>query len=122
MYIEVLRSKIYGARVTSANLRYEGSLTLDEALMQAAGILPYEKVHVLNLNNGSRLETYAIPGKPGEIVLNGAAARAGAVGDEVIILCYAQLERGELAAHKPKIVKVDERNRIVSESVAARWV
>jgi len=122
MRIEVLKSKIHGARVTQANLHYEGSITIDEALMEASEILPYEKVHVLNASNGSRLETYAIPGGPGEVVLNGAAARMGAVGDEVIILCYAQLERHELASHKPKIVKVDEQNRIISGSVAARRV
>lgn len=114
MRIEVLKSKIHGARVTQADLHYEGSITIDDSLMSAAGIIPYEKVHVLNSSNGLRLETYAIPGGPGEIILNGAAARMGAVGDELIILCYAQLERSELSAHKPKIIRVDERNRIIS--------
>lgn len=120
MRIEVLKSKIHGARVTRANLHYEGSLTIDQKLMEAAEILPYEKVHLLNSNTGSRLETYAIPGGPGEIVLNGAAARMGEVGDELIILCYAQLEQDELSAHKPKIVIVDEQNRIICERTAVK--
>jgi aspartate 1-decarboxylase len=86
----MLRSKIHRARVTGGNVDYEGSITIDKALMEAADILPYEMVHVLNVNNGARFQTYAIEGKAGsgEIVLNGAAARLAATGDIVIILTY----------------------------------
>lgn len=110
----VLKSKIHRARVTEADLYYEGSITIDSYLMRQADILEGEKVEVLNLNNGLRLETYAIPGKAqsGVICLNGPAARGVCVGDEVIVLSYALVDEKEAGAIKPKIVRVDEKNRI----------
>ncbi len=114
MRIELLKSKIHRARISDKNLDYEGSLTLDLDLMEAAGIHPYEKVQVVNVHNGTRLETYAIEGRrgSGEVVLNGAAARWGEVGDLVIILTYAQLEHHEVKNFKPQIVLVDQHNKI----------
>ena len=114
----ILKSKIHRAKITEANLYYEGSLTIDEDLMEAADILSYEKVAVVNINNGSRFETYVIPGERGSrvICLNGAAARLGAVGDEVIILSYVNLDSKELAGFKPKLILVDENNNIKQES------
>ena len=110
----ILKSKIHRARVTQANLYYEGSITIDAALMQAADIIEGEKVEVLNLNNGHRLETYAIPGGSGTgvICLNGPAARGACVGDEVVIVSYVLVEDKEAKAVKPKLIKVDERNKI----------
>jgi len=109
-----LKSKIHRAHVTEANLYYEGSITIDSHLMQAADILEGEKVEVLNLNTGQRIETYAISGKAdsGVVCLNGPASRGACVDDEVIILTYALVEEKEKAALKPKVVKVDRRNRI----------
>jgi len=110
----MMKSKIHRATVTEANLAYEGSLTLDAALMRAADILPYEMVHVYNISNGERFETYAIEGEAGSgvVCLNGAAARKGAVGDLIIITTYASYEAAELARHQPKVVLVDARNRL----------
>lgn len=110
----MLKSKIHRATVTEANLQYEGSITIDEKLMKAASIIEFEKVEVLNLNNGSRIETYAIKGRPlsGIICLNGAAARGACVGDEVIILSYVGVEEDECCSVRPKIIKVNGRNRI----------
>jgi len=110
----MLKSKIYHARVTAANLYYAGSITIDAKLMEKADILPQEKVEVLNLNNGQRLETYAIKGKQGSgvICLNGPAARGACVGDEVIILSYAMVEEKNAKTIKPKVITVDGRNRI----------
>jgi len=121
MRLELLKSKIHRARITGKDLDYEGSLTLDPHLMEAAGIYAYEKVQVVNVHNGSRLETYVIPGRAGsgEVVLNGAAARWGEVGDPVIILAYAQVEEQELAAFQPKVVFVDEQNRVLEASALA---
>lgn len=109
-----LKSKIHRARVTDANLYYEGSITVDENLMKAADILAGEKVEVLNLNNGQRIETYAIKGKAGSgaICLNGPAARGSCVGDEVIIVSYVLVDEKEAKTIKPNIVKVDGKNRI----------
>ncbi|MFH1198593.1 MAG: aspartate 1-decarboxylase [Candidatus Omnitrophota bacterium] len=111
----ILKSKIHRARVSQSNLYYEGSITIDEKLMKAADILEYEKVEVLNVNNGQRIETYAIKGKAGSgiICMNGPAARAACVGDQVIIVSYGILEN-DASKIKPKIIKVDERNRIKS--------
>ncbi len=113
------KSKVHRAVLTGADLHYEGSLTLDLALMQAADILPFEKVQVVNVNNGSRLETYVIEGErnSGTIQLNGAAARLGAAGDHVIIISYADYEEGELENFEPRLVFVDEKNRIVREKI-----
>ncbi|MFA5095804.1 MAG: aspartate 1-decarboxylase [Candidatus Omnitrophota bacterium] len=110
----ILKSKIHRAMVTEANLYYEGSITIDAALMKAADILEHEKVEVLNLNNGHRLETYAIKGKPGSgvICLNGPAARGACRGDSVVILTYVNAEEKEARTIKPRIIKVDGKNRI----------
>jgi aspartate 1-decarboxylase len=110
----MLKSKIHRATVTESNLYYEGSISIDETLLKAADILPNEKVEVLNINNGVRLETYAIAGKKnsGIICMNGAAARGACVGDQVIILTYASVEDEQAHTVKPKIVKVNDRNRI----------
>jgi aspartate 1-decarboxylase len=110
----VLKSKIHRARTTMANLQYEGSITIDTALLDAADILPFEMVHVLDVDNGARLQTYAIPGGPGEICINGAAARLVQTGDTVIILSYVQAEDTEARALKPRLVYVDGENRIVA--------
>ena len=111
----MLKSKIHRARITDTNIDYEGSLTIDRNLMEKADILPYEQVHVLNLNNGSRLATYAIEGEPGSgaICLNGAAARLGVKGDLIIILTYCQVEEDEAPNFVPRLVSVDARNAIV---------
>ena len=112
----MLRSKIHRATVTDANLEYEGSLTVDPILLEAAGMLPYEQVRVSNLNNGERFETYLIPGKrgAGDMCLNGPTARKGAKGDKIIVFCYEYYNEQELKTFKPNIVQVDERNSIVS--------
>lgn len=107
----ILKSKIHRAKITQANLYYEGSITIDKALLKMADIVEGEKVEVLNLNNGSRTETYALAGNQGEICLNGPAARLGCVGDEIIILSYAIEPEEKVASVKPKIVYVNERNQ-----------
>lgn len=114
MLLEMFKSKIHRATVTEAELFYEGSITIDKDLLEAANILPYEKVQVVNLNNGSRLETYTLEGEKGSgiICLNGPAARLGCVGDEVIIITYATMTEEEAKNYKPKIVLVDKQNKI----------
>jgi len=113
------KSKVHRAVLTGADLHYEGSLTHDLALMEAADILPFEKVQVVNVNNGSRLETYVIEGErnSGTIQLNGAAARLGAAGDHVIVISYADYEESELENFEPKLVFVDAKNRVVREKI-----
>jgi aspartate 1-decarboxylase len=109
------KSKIHRATLTGADLNYEGSLTVDRALMDAADMLPYERVQVVNINNGARLETYIIPGAPGSgvVQLNGAGARLGAPGDLVILMTYAEYEDDEVDdGFSPRVVLVDERNQI----------
>lgn len=115
MRVTAFKSKIHRARVTEADLNYEGSVTVDTDLLEAADILANEQVQVLNVMNGERFDTYAIPGPRGSgvVCLNGPAARLAHVGDLVIILTYATMEREELLRHVPKIVLVDERNRIL---------
>jgi len=110
----MLKSKIHRAHVTEANLHYEGSITIDTTLMEKADIIPGEKVEVFNLNNGTRLETYAIKGKrnSGIICLNGPAARGACVGDEVIIVSYTIVDDKQAKSIKPKVIKLNERNRI----------
>lgn len=110
----MLKSKIHRATVTQANLYYEGSITIDADLIRAADILEHEKVEVLNLNNGQRIETYVIKGKPGSgvICLNGPAARGSCPGDIVIIVSYVSVEDKETNSLKPKIIKVNARNKI----------
>jgi len=107
------KSKIHRGVLTGADLNYEGSITVDRDLLDAADIREFERVQVVNINNGARLETYAIDGErgKGEIQLNGAAARLGAVGDHVIIISYAQYDESELEGFEPKIVFVDAKNR-----------
>ena len=121
MRLTAFKSKIHRATVTEADLNYEGSVTIDVDLMRAADILPHEQVQVLNVMNGERFDTYAIPGPQGSgiLCLNGPAARLAHVGDLVIILTYAEMEREELLQHTPRVVMVDERNRIVSPVKAA---
>ena len=118
----MLKSKIHRATVTGANLGYEGSITLDPVLMEAADILPYEQVHVLDVNNGNRLVTYAIEGRrgSGDVVINGAAARLVAEGDTVIIITYCDVPESEARQHRPRLVYVDADNRIarVAQEVA----
>ncbi len=111
---QMCRAKIHGATVTEANLYYLGSITIDQALLDAADILPYEKVQVVNLNNGERLETYAISGEraSGRICLNGAAARHVHVGDKVIVMTFSSATEEEARNWKPRIVFLDERNRL----------
>ena len=112
------KSKIHRGVLTGADLHYEGSLTLDRDLMDAADLLPYELVQVVNVNNGARLETYVIEGEraSGTIQLNGAAARLGAVGDHVIVMSYASYDQHELAAFEPRVVFVDSNNRITERT------
>lgn len=114
MLREMLKSKIHRVTVTEAELYYEGSVTVDKDLLEAADILPYEKVQILNFNNGSRIDTYSIEGPAGSgtICLNGPAARFGTVGDEVIIVSYVQVPENEIKNIKPKVVLVDKKNKI----------
>ncbi|HAK00440.1 MAG TPA: aspartate 1-decarboxylase [Bacteroidales bacterium] len=109
------KSKIHRAVVTDANLNYEGSITIDEALMEAADLLPYERVQIVNNNNGARFETYVIRGKrnSGTICLNGAAARLVQPGDIVIVISYMLVSQDDLADFKPKILAVDAQNNLV---------
>ncbi|HWH13624.1 MAG TPA: aspartate 1-decarboxylase [Miltoncostaeaceae bacterium] len=122
----MLKSKIHRATVTDANLNYVGSITVDMDLLDAADIRLYEHVHVVNINNGARFETYAIEGVRGSgtICLNGAAARLAQPGDLVIVLSYAQYEEAELEGYEPLVVHVDERNRridLVGDGVPEAW-
>ncbi len=113
MRLRLLKSKIHRATVTDANLEYEGSITIDEELMNAVGIVPHELVLVANLANGSRHETYVIPGPAGSGVIcsNGAAAHLVSQGDQVIIMAYADFEPEEAEGHEPRIILVDENNK-----------
>lgn len=115
MNIEMLKGKIHRANVTQAELDYVGSITVDEDLLNAAGILEYEKVQVVDIDNGNRLETYTIAGKRGSgvICLNGAAARCASVGDKVIIMAYCSMDAEEAKNHKPSVVFVNEENKAV---------
>ena len=110
----VCRAKIHGATVTEANIQYTGSLTIDAQLMKAAELVPYEQIHVVDVTNGARLVTYCIEGPPGSgtICANGAAARLITAGDKIIILAYAQVTPEELEGMAPKVVVLDENNRI----------
>ncbi|MEC0090210.1 aspartate 1-decarboxylase [Paenibacillus macquariensis] len=115
MFITLMKSKIHRVKVTEANLDYVGSISIDEDLLDAAGIMINEQVHVVNLNNGSRLETYAIPAERGSgmICLNGAASRLVQPGDLVIIISYGSLEKAEAKTFRPKVVFVDDCNKII---------
>lgn len=121
MHITVLKSKLHRAVVTDADLNYVGSITIDEALMEAADVVPFEKVQVVNNNNGARFETYVIKGERGSgtICVNGAAARLVQKGDVVIILSYCSVSREEAVGIRPKVVLLDEQNRIAGENINA---
>ena len=114
MQLTMLKGKIHRAVVKQAELNYVGSITVDPELMEQAGILEYELVQIVDVENGNRFETYTIAGEPGSgmICLNGAAARQAQVGDHVIIMCYCQMTPEEAKDHKPKVVFVDEQNHI----------
>lgn len=122
MYREMCKSKMQTATVTETNLYYQGSVTIDKALMEAGDILEYEKVQVLNINNGQRIETYVIEGErdSGTICLNGAAARGAHPGDKVIIISYCLVEEGRAKNWRPKIIFVDENNRPLKAALSAR--
>jgi len=114
MQIELLKSKIHRVKITQAELHYVGSITIDEDLMDSADLVANEKVQIVNVNNGERLETYVIKGQrgTGEICLNGPAARKAHVGDVVIIISYCILDKNESATHQPKLIFPDENNRL----------
>ena len=116
MYRQILKAKIHRATVTDAQVDYEGSITIDEELMRAADLLPWEKVLIANLNNGSRIESYAIPGETGSgiVCMNGGAAKYAQRGDLVIIMSFAVMTEEEIERHQPKVVYVDKQNRILS--------
>ena len=120
----MLKSKIHRARVTEANIDYEGSITIDKKLMEEADILPYEQVQVLNINNGARFDTYAIEGEreSGEICLNGAAARLVTEGDIIIILSYCHVEDDEARDFRPKLVYVDAKNAVTETKRAVEAI
>ena len=115
------KSKIHRATVTGADLNYVGSITIDPVLMEAADLVEYEQVAVVNINNGARFETYVIPGVPGkgEICLNGAAARLAHSGDRVIIISYAQFSDAEMSGYRPQFVFVDDQNRVARDGLRA---
>jgi len=121
MQRHLMKSKIHRATITSADLHYEGSLTVDEDLLDAADLLHHEEVQVVNVNNGVRFSTYVIPGPRGSGVLqlNGAAARLGMAGDLVIVISYGTFDESEAQKHRPTVVFVDERNRIVRPPLRA---
>jgi aspartate 1-decarboxylase len=119
MHRTMMKSKIHRATVTGADLNYVGSITLAPALMDLADLLEHEQVHVLDIDNGARFETYVIRGGPGDVILNGAAARLVHTGDRVIVISYAQYDDAELDEYAPKIVHVDSRNRPTDESFQA---
>lgn len=116
MFVQLLRSKIHRARLTACDVDYEGSLEIDIEFLEKAGILPYEKILVVNATNGKRLETYAIPGERGKGVfcLNGAAAHRGSVGDVVTIMTFGMMTEEEAASHEPSVIVLDENNRIAA--------
>ncbi len=118
MTVTMLKGKIHRAVVKQAELNYVGSITVDPELMEAAGIYEYELVQIVDVENGNRFETYTIAGEPGSgmICLNGAAARQVQVGDNVIIMCYCQMSPEEVKEHKPKVVFVDDENKIAKVS------
>lgn len=118
MHRRMMKSKIHRATVTDANLHYVGSITLDTALMELADIRDYEQVQVVDIDNGARFETYAIPGGTGDVCLNGAAARLVQPGDRIIVITYADYDSEELESYEPRVVHVDTANRPVDEATA----
>lgn len=121
MYRQLMKSKIHRVTVTHCDLNYAGSITLDPDLMEAADIVPHELVHVLNINNGKRFETYAIGGRRGslEVQINGAAARLASPGDKAIVISYAAYDESEVSEHRPRVVHVDESNEILRTDAEA---
>ena len=117
MFIEILKSKIHRAFVTEVNINYQGSITIDEILMDAANIVEHEKVQVLNYNNGERIDTYVIKGKrgTGEVCMNGPAARKFLVGDPIIVISYAMIDAQEAKNLIPKIIFVNNNNKIITK-------
>ena len=122
MLRSMCKSKIHRATVTDANLNYVGSITIDAELIAAADLMEYEQVHVVNVNNGARFETYVIAGEAGsgEICLNGAAARLAQPGDKVIIISYGQYDQAELQEYRPVFIFLDEANRITRDHIRAK--
>jgi aspartate 1-decarboxylase len=122
MQRHLMKSKIHRATITSADLHYEGSLTLDQDLMDAADLVTHEEIQVVNVNNGARFTTYVIPGTRGSgvVQLNGAAARLGMADDTVILIAYGVYDEAEVEQHAPSVVFVDERNRIVRPVLRAQ--
>jgi len=112
-----LNIKLHGAKVTQANLEYEGSISIDKDILKETGLMPFEKVDIYNINNGERFSTYIIPGEKGEIALNGAAARKAQVGDRIIIVSYVELEEDEIKTHTPKCFILDSNNKIVKKFI-----
>ena len=119
MLRRMMKSKVHRATVTDADLHYVGSITLDTELMALADIREWEQVHVVDIDNGARLVTYAIPGGPGDVCLNGAAARLVQPGDRIIVISYAEYDEAELERYEPKVVHVDTANRPIDEETAA---
>lgn len=117
MFRSMLKSKVHGAIVTETNLGYSGSITIDTEILDQVDILPNERVQVVNLNNGSRIETYVIPGKKGSgvIGMNGGAARCAVVGDKMLIMSYMLMEAKDTVRHVPKIVFLDDKNKVVDK-------
>ena len=120
MHRTMMKSKIHRATVTGADVDYVGSITLDPELMRLADLHEFEQVHVLDVDNGARFETYAMCGSTGDVILNGAAARLVQPGDRVIVITYGQYDEAELATYEPRIVHVDERNRAIPAALAVR--
>ena len=114
MFRTILKAKVHGARVTESNVDYEGSITIDLDILEAVDIISNEKVQVVNLNNGARIETYAIPGKRGSgiIGMNGGAALHANIGDKLLVISYIQIETKDALSYKPKIVFLDDKNKI----------
>jgi aspartate 1-decarboxylase len=117
MFRTMMKSKIHRATITGADLNYVGSITLDPRLMELADIMEHEQVHVLDIDNGARFETYVIRGGPGDVIVNGAAARLVQRGDHVIVITYAQYDEAELECYEPLVVHVDDHNRPSVHSV-----
>jgi aspartate 1-decarboxylase len=120
MHRTMMKSKIHRATITGANLEYVGSITLDRDLMELADIREFEQVAILDIDNGVRFETYAMEGGPGDVILNGAAARLVQPGDRIIVITYADYDEAELAAYAPRIVHVDEANRPIDADEAVQ--
>ena len=119
MHRTMMKSKVHRATVTGADLNYVGSITLCPRLMELADLMEHEQVHVLDIDNGARFETYVMRGKPGDVVLNGAAARLVHTGDRVIVISYAQYDEAELESYAPRVVHVDSRNRPTDDDFQA---